>query len=153
MRVSDYLKEKFCLLELKAADKESAVHEIAAVLSAGGKLADKEKFVKDVLEREALGSTGIGNRVAIPHARTNAVRGFVIGFGRSTAGIDFQALDGESVNLVFLMGADPGELNLYLRILAELSKLLMNTAFRQTVMSAKTAKDVIAAINTFEKNL
>jgi len=152
MKVSNYLKEKYCLMNLESHTKKDAINEIAELLAAEGKLADKEKFVKDVLERENLGSTGIGNKVAIPHARTDAVRGLVIGFGRSMAGIDFQALDGDNVNLVFLMGADLGELNLYLRILAELSRLLMNASFRKTILAAKTAKEVIAAINTFEKS-
>jgi fructose PTS system EIIBC or EIIC component len=151
MRVSDYLKEKYCVMDIKSDNKDDAIKEIADCLVADGKLLDKDKFVSDVLEREALGSTGIGNNVGIPHARTDAVRGFVIGFGRSVSGIEFQALDGEKVNLVFLMGADPGELNLYLRILAELSKLLMNNAFRQALLVAKTSKEVVATVNSFEQ--
>jgi fructose PTS system EIIBC or EIIC component len=151
MKVSDYLKEKNCIMELVSVDKDGAIREIADCLDADGKLLDKVKFVLDVIERESLGSTGIGNSVGIPHARTDAVKGFVIGFGRSTAGIEFQALDGEEVNLVFLMGADPGELNLYLRLLAELSKLLMNNAFRQALLSSKTPKEVVQAINNFER--
>jgi len=151
MFVSDYLKDKFCVMDLKAKNKEDAVKEIALKLEEGGRLANKEKFIKDVLERENLGSTGIGNSVGIPHARTDAVKGFVVGFGKSNEGIDFKALDGEKVNLVFLMGADPAELNLYLRILAELSKLLMNSAFRQALMSAADEKEVIETIKKFEK--
>lgn len=152
MKVSDYLKEKFCVMDLKATDKKGAIKEVASALSAENKLIDEAKFIKDVLERETLGSTGIGNRVAIPHARTDAVKGFVIGFGKSAEGIEFQALDGEKVNLVFLMGADPAELNLYLRILAELSKLLMNSSFRQDLIAAKIERDVIDIIKKFEKN-
>jgi len=151
MVVSNYLREKFCLVDLQATNKEGAVKELAEVLSDGGKITDQEAFVKDVLEREELGSTGIGNKVGIPHARTKSVKGFVIAFGRSTSGIEFKSLDGEKVNLVFLMGADPGELNLYLRILAELSKLLMNPAFRDTLTSANSAAEVIAAVKKFEK--
>ena len=124
MVVSDYLKEKFCLVDLQATDKDGSIKEIAEVLVTAGKIIDEKSFIEDVLEREELGSTGIGNNVGIPHARTKAVKGFVIGFGRSKAGIEFKALDGEKVNLVFLMGADPSELNLYLRILAELSSYL-----------------------------
>lgn len=151
MVVSDYLKDKFCVMDLKALDKAGAVKEIAEKLDKSGKLINKGKFVKDVLEREALGSTGIGNSVGIPHARTDAVKGFVIGFGKSAEGINFEALDGEKVNLVFLMGADPGELNLYLRILAELSKLLMNSAFRQALISTGSEAEVIEIIKKFEK--
>ncbi len=151
MRVSDYLREKFCIIDLKAGDKESAIREVAQKLADAGKITNPEKFTKDVLEREGLGSTGIGSNVAIPHARTDAVKGFVIGFGRSVSGIEFAALDGEKVNLVFLMGADPAELNLYLRVLAELSKLLMNSAFRDALITAENEKSVIAIIKKFEK--
>lgn len=151
MSVSNYLKVKFCVMDLDSQDKESAIREIAGKLSEEGKLLNKDKFITDVLERESLGSTGIGNNVAIPHARTDSVRGFVIGFGRSKSGIEFNALDGDKVNLIFLMGADPGELNLYLRILAELSKLLMNNNFRQGLISASNAQEVVDTINKFEK--
>ncbi|MDP8289994.1 MAG: PTS sugar transporter subunit IIA [Candidatus Susulua stagnicola] len=151
MVVSDYLKEKFCLVDLQATDKDGSIKEIAEVLVTAGKIIDEKSFIEDVLEREELGSTGIGNNVGIPHARTKAVKGFVIGFGRSKAGIEFKALDGEKVNLVFLMGADPSELNLYLRILAELSKLLMNISFREALMAANSAAEVIAAVKKFER--
>lgn len=151
MKVSDYLQEDFCIKDLKADKKEDVIKEIVDSLDKGGKLADKEKFMGDVLERENLGSTGIGNGVAIPHARTDAVKGFVVGFGKSDSGIDFNSLDGGKVHLVFLMGADPSELNLYLRLLAELSKLLMNSNFRQILMLAKTPAEIITAIRKFEE--
>ncbi|MBN2484172.1 MAG: PTS sugar transporter subunit IIA [Candidatus Omnitrophica bacterium] len=151
MKVSEYLKKNYCVMDLNAADKEAAVREIAEELTSSGKVADKAKFIEDILERESLGSTGIGHKVAIPHARTASIKGFVIGFGKSKEGIDFNALDGEKVNLIFLMGADPRELNLYLRVLAELSKLLMNSAFREALVSAESADQVIQIIRQFEK--
>ena len=151
MAVSEYIKEKNCIMNLESPDKSGAIKEIANKLSDQGKIKNKEKFIEDVLEREFLGSTGIGNNVAIPHARTDSVKGFVIGFGKSVEGIEFKSLDGEKVNLVFLMGADPAELNLYLRILADLSKLLMNNSFRQALLSVNTPADVIETIKRFEK--
>ena len=149
--ISDYLQEKFCVMDLNSNGKENSIKEIANVLAKEGKLSNEEAFIDDVLERESLGSTGIGSNVAIPHARTSAVKGFVIGFGKSREGINFESLDGEKVNLVFLMGAEPSELNLYLRLLAELSKLLMNASFRQELILAKTGKEVIELIRKFEK--
>ena len=151
MVISDYLKEEYCLMDAKSQDKKGIIRELAQKLSASGRLIELEKFISDVIGREELGSTGIGNQVAIPHARTEAVKGIVIGFGRSLAGIKFDALDGDKVKLVFLMGADPSQLSLYLRILAELSKLLMNSSFRQELISAQTPKEVIKIINKFEK--
>ena len=151
MAVSDYLKVEFCVMDLESRNKKEAIIQIAERLSGSGKLLDKDKFIKDVLEREVLGSTGIGNKVGIPHARTNAVKGIVIGFGMSKQGIEFNALDGEKVNLIFLMGTEPEELNQYLRILAEVSKLLMNSSFRLELLGAVSEKDVIKAIKKFER--
>lgn len=150
MKISDYLKKEFCIMDLKAQDKEGVIREIASCLTVNGKIKDKEKFIQDILERESLGSTGIGHRVAIPHSRTDVVDGFAIGFGRSKEGIDFKALDGDKVNLVFLMGANPQELNLYLRLLAELSRLLMENSFRKELLSAQSAEEVIATIKKYE---
>jgi len=150
MRVSNYLKEEFCIMDLKATNKEEAIKEIALQLFKGGNILNLNEFIEDVLERETLGSTGIGHSIAIPHARTDAVKNFVIGFGYSVVGIDFNSLDGQKANLIFLMGADPKELNLYLRLLAELSKLLMNSSFRRELMEARTAEEIIKTIKKFE---
>ena len=150
MKVSDYLKEDFCLLDLTAATKEDAIREIASSLMKTGKVADLDTFVKDILERESLGSTGIGHGVAIPHARTDSISGFIVGFGRSSKGVDFNAIDSQDVHLVFLMGTAPKELNFYLRLLAELSKLLMDPSFRKALMSAESQKEAIKVIKDFE---
>lgn len=150
MKISDYLKKEFCIMDLKASTKEDAIREISVVLTPSGKVKDAGKFVSDILEREGLGSTGIGHKVAIPHSRTEAVESFVIGFGRSTNGIDFKAIDGDMVNLIFLMGANPRELNLYLRLLAELSRFLMENTFRKALLSACSADEIIEIFKRFE---
>lgn len=150
MKISDYLKKEFCIMDLKATTKEQAIREVASCLTVNGKIKDKEKFIQDILEREGLGSTGIGHKVAIPHSRTEVVNGFAIGFGRSKEGIDFKALDGDKVNLIFLMGANPSELNLYLRLLAELSRLLMENSFRRELVSANTEDEVVNIIRRYE---
>lgn len=138
-------------MELGVRTKQDAVRKIVTNLAVSGKIKDKDKFISDILERESLGSTGIGHKVAIPHARTETVTNFVIGFGRSPEGIDFNSIDGETVNLIFLMGANPQELNLYLRLLAELSRLLMESSFRRELLSIKDSEEVIEVIKKFEK--
>ncbi|MBD3246577.1 MAG: hypothetical protein GF333_06145 [Candidatus Omnitrophica bacterium] len=150
MKISDYLKEHACQMNLSAQNKEEAIREIAGSLNSGGEINEQEAFIRDILERESLGSTGIGHGVAIPHSRTDSVDGFLIGFGKSSSGVDFSALDGEPVHLIFLMGANPQELNLYLRLLAELSKLLMDAAFRRELMAAEKSSDIIALFQKFE---
>ncbi len=151
MKISNYLKEELCIMELKSKNKEEIIKEISyEIKEKEGDINDIEKFVRDILERENLGSTGIGHGVAIPHARTEAISNFVIGFGRSLEGVDFNAIDGQKVSLIFLMGANPRQLNLYLRLLAELSKLLMNPSFRKELMEVKTSLEVIETIKRFE---
>jgi PTS system fructose-specific IIC component len=151
MRLTDFLSAEHCVMDLKAQTKEAAIRELAAVLNNTGKVRDYEDFVKHVMEREKLGSTGIGNRVAIPHTPTNSVDGLVVVFGRSSCGIDFQSLDGEEVNSIFLMGTNPQELNIYLKLLAGLSKLLSDRAFREEFMRANTAEELIAVFKRYEK--
>lgn len=136
---------------LKASKKEAAIREIALSLVPSGKVKETDKFIGDILEREKLGSTGIGNGVAIPHSRTEAVEGIVMAFGRSPAGVEFKALDGAPVSLIFLMGTNPKELNVYLRFLAELSRLLMGASFRQELMAAAGQEEVINIFRKFEK--
>jgi fructose-specific phosphotransferase system IIA component len=150
MKISDYLKKEYCLMDLKAQTKEEAIREVASSLSVSGKVRNSEEFISEILKRESLGSTGIGHKVAIPHSRTNAVDGFIIGFGRSLREIDFKAIDGDTVNLIFIIGANPQELNLYLRLLAELSKLLMENSFRRELLSAASSQEVVDIFKKFE---
>jgi fructose-specific phosphotransferase system IIA component len=151
MRLTDFLKPEFCVMELKAGDKEAAIRELASVMTASGKISDKEDFIKHIMERERLGSTGIGNHVAIPHTPTKSVDGLVVAFGRSVHGIDFQSLDGDEVNLIFLLGTNPNELSIYLKFLATLSRLLNNRQFRQEFMAAGSADAIIEVLKKHEK--
>lgn len=143
MKVSVYLQKESCIVDLKALTKEEAIIEIVNHLARAGKVLDKHRLINDIMAREKLGSTGIGHKVAIPHSPTEGVDGFVIGFGRSAEGINFGSIDGDKVNLIFLMGTNPAELNLYLKLLAKLSKLLNEESFRNELMAAKSADEVM----------
>ncbi len=150
MRLFDYLAKENIVMDLRAVTKEEAVHELTVALVKAGKIKNEEQFIHDILEREKLGSTGIGLKVAIPHSPTDSIDGFVIGFGRSEMGIDFQSIDDDKVNLIFLMGTNPSELNLYLKLLSELSRLLRKSEFREQLMSAASPEDVILAVKKYE---
>ncbi|HTY45884.1 MAG TPA: fructose PTS transporter subunit IIA [Patescibacteria group bacterium] len=150
MKISDYLRADCCIMDVKATSMEGAIREIVLVMGKAAKIADTDKFISDLLERERLGSTGIGNNVAIPHSPTDSIEGFAIAFGRSSTGIDFRSLDGENVNLIFLMGTNPQELNLYLKLLAKLSKLLIEQSFRRELLSAVNAQQVIDIFRKYE---
>jgi fructose-specific phosphotransferase system IIA component len=151
MKLTDFLRPEFCAMNLKAGDKEAAIKELASVMMASGRINDKEDFIKHIMERERLGSTGIGNHVAIPHAPTQSVDGLVVAFGRSVHGVDFQSLDGDEVNLIFLLGTNPKDLSIYLKFLATLSRLLNNRQFREEFLAADSADALIEVLKKHEK--
>lgn len=151
MKFTDFLTKDCCVMELTAATKEEAIRELAAVLTAQGKITDKEDFIKHILERERLGSTGIGNHVAVPHCPTRSVKDLVMAFGRSSRGIEFGSLDGGEVNYIFMMGTNPDQLNVYLRLLASLSKLLTNRAFRDEFSCVSGAEQLVETFRKYER--
>ena len=152
MRISDYLKEDMICLNLKATGKEEAIRELGNFIRKAEEITNYEIFLKDVLEREKLTSTGIGEGVAIPHARTDAVSGFVIAFGKSEKGVEFDSLDGKKARLLFLMGTPKtAGLDEYLVLLAHLTRLLKGESFRESLLKAKSPAEIIDIFRNFEK--
>lgn len=144
MKIGELLKKDRINLNLQARDKEGVIRELASLFQDIPEMVDLQGFINDVFERERLNPTGIGNGVAIPHARTDNVKDFVIAFGRSTEGIDFEAMDGKPVNLFFLMGTPKEKgLNAYLKILARLTRLLQKESFRAELLQASTPEEII----------
>jgi PTS system fructose-specific IIC component len=152
MKISPHLKPEQILLQIKSNKKEDIIKELVALIKDSTEIKNFEEFQKDVFKREEIGSTGIGNGIAIPHARSEAVKEFIIVFGRSDAGIDFDAVDNKPVNLFFLMGT-PKEKNIngYLKILAHLSRLLTKKALREALVKAATAEEIIKEFEKAEK--
>jgi len=152
MKVSPFLKEERIILELKAKTKEEAIKEIAYLLKNAPEITNFDGFLNDIFEREKIGSTGIGKEIAIPHARTDNVKEFVIAIGRCKEGIEFQAIDKKPVKLIFLMGTPKEEgLDEYLKILAHLTRLIDKDSFRSSLFSAKTAKEIIDIFRSVEE--
>lgn len=151
MKLSDFLSVENCCMELKASTRDEAIVELAALLEKQGRISNREEFTRKIFERERLGSTGIGNHVAIPHAPTDTVQGLAVAFGRSAHGLDFRSLDGQEVNFVFLIGTNPADLNVYLKVLASLSRLVNDRIFREEFKLASTAQDAVAVIRKYEK--
>jgi fructose-specific phosphotransferase system IIA component len=151
MRISDYLEPGQILLELKASSKDEAIRTLADTLAANPRVTDLDAFVADTFERERFSTTGIGHGVAIPHARTESVSDIVIALGRAPGGMDFEALDGEPVRLVFLIGTPKRRhLSTYLSVLARLTRLLEKSAFREKLLEARNTEEVLAAFNRIE---
>ncbi len=143
MKISNFLKTDRIILDLKTKSKEETIRYLARLAENAPEIQNHEKFVSDIFERENLGTTGIGFHLALPHARTDAVSSFVIVVGYSKDGIDFSSLDGELVNLVFLMGTPKNEVQNYLGILAHLTRILKKENFRKSLFSAESPEQFI----------
>ncbi|MFH1784405.1 MAG: PTS sugar transporter subunit IIA [bacterium] len=146
MRIMDYLCKGAVAVDLKSKDKKGVINELVDLMLKAKKISDKDKIIKILLEREELGSTGIGQGIAIPHGKTNQVDEVVVAFGSSKQGVDFEALDGESVFLVFLLLAPMESSGVHLKALAKISRLLKDKYFRQALRDAKNADEVIKVI-------
>ena len=150
MKISDHISEKMICLTLKNTTKDGVIRELAELLKESEQVTDFDVFLKNVFEREKLGATGINNGIAIPHARTDAVNNIVIAFGRSSQGIDFNGVDDKPAKLVFLIGTPKKDVNKYLQVLAHLTRLLKKESFRQQLLEAQNADEILNAIREFE---
>jgi PTS system nitrogen regulatory IIA component len=145
MRIMDFLSERAIACQLKAQTKEGVIRELVVLLAQAGVVKEREvaKVVEILLNREALGSTGIGQGVAIPHGKCNAVNSLVGAFGVSAGGIDFGSLDGGPVHLFFLLIAPEDSAGPHLKALARISRLLKDKFFRDSLRQAKDEKTLL----------
>ncbi|MCD6097661.1 PTS sugar transporter subunit IIA [bacterium] len=148
MKLSQFCRSELIKFDLESTTKEGAIRELVELAAQSELVLDKEKLFRDVMEREKLLSTGIGFGTAYPHARTEAVKGLVIAFGRSEAGIDFDALDGAPVHLIFLVAVPKHEQSTHLTVIAQLSLILKEPVKREKLMSAAFPQEVIDLLDT-----
>jgi|SRR5665213_998720 len=152
MRISDFLVPEAVVLDLKSSDKKDVLSELLQPLANAGKITDAKKMVEVLLEREELGSTGIGGRIAIPHGKAAQVKELAASLGISKEGIPFDALDGEPVNLFIALVAPEGSAGLHLKALARISSLLKDKTFKKALLAAPSREDVLRLIETEEKD-
>jgi len=151
MRILDFLEKDSIELDLKAKNKKEVIEEMIEVLGKKNAIVDKKVAVESLLEREELGSTGVGQGIAIPHSKTKGVKELVGVFGVSRQGVDFDALDGETVNIFFMLLAPEGAAGLMLKALARVSNFLKNKYYRRKILDAKTMDDIVGIIEEEEK--
>ena len=143
MALIDLIGANVIKVPLTAKSKDEVVRELLGVLASAGRLADERKAYEAVLAREALGSTGLENGIAVPHAKTTAVKDLTIAIGIAPSGIDFQALDGKPSTLFFLILAPPDKSGPHIEALAEIARMTRSTAFCRSVAGARTAEEVV----------
>ncbi|MDI6703178.1 MAG: PTS sugar transporter subunit IIA [bacterium] len=147
MRLVDILSKDLINVDLKAKDKIGVLNELVDLLVKAGKVLNKEEAMRVLIAREELISTGVGNGIAIPHAKSKEVKSIVACFGRSKEGVDFNALDGEPVYLIFLLLVpEHGRSGAHIKILAKISRLLKNRYFRELLKKADSPSRVLELI-------
>jgi fructose-specific phosphotransferase system IIA component len=151
MKISDHLSEDSIFLGLKAENKDDAIRVMASRMKALDGIADRESFLAAVFEREKISSTGIGEGIAIPHARSNTVKKFIIAMGRFDDGVDFDSVDSKPVKLIFMMGTPKDEwVSEHLKFFAYLTKIIYEQDLRDIVLEAATPAEVASAFDEAE---
>ena len=145
MQLLDILKREAIIPELSGRHKKEVLEELCRVVATGGD-ADVGDLLQVLLEREKLGSTGIGDGIAIPHGKSKAIQSLMIACGRSREGVDFESMDGQPSHLFFLLLAPEHTAGVHLKALAKISKLLKDQSFRQEFLAAPGAKEIYELI-------
>ncbi|MFB5249542.1 PTS fructose transporter subunit IIABC [Bacillus cereus] len=143
MKITELLKRDTVIMNMTASNKEAVIDELVEKLNGANCLNNKAEFKEAILKRESQSTTGIGEGIAIPHAKTNAVKQPSICFGRSVSGINYESLDGQPSHLFFMIAASEGANNTHLETLSRLSTLLMDEGFRKQLLEAKDEEELL----------
>ncbi|MBN1939429.1 MAG: PTS sugar transporter subunit IIA [Candidatus Aminicenantes bacterium] len=152
MNVTRYLKPGRIVLDLKAADKRSGMEELMKIFVDSGAVPKgrTDDLLRILIERENQSSTGLGNGIALPHAKTDMVDRILVAFGLSREGIDFQSPDGEPAHFIFLVLAPTNESGEYLKALAAISTVMKDKSNRRRLLHAKTLEEALKIFNPCE---
>ena len=151
MKIQDVLNKNVMLFDLQATDKEGVINEMVQSLLDNGVVTDFETFKTGIMNREAQTSTGLGDGIAMPHSKNEAVKEATVLFAKSNKGVDYASLDGQPTDLFFMIAAPEGANDTHLAALAELSKYLMKPGFADKLRQASTPDQVIAAFDAEEQ--
>lgn len=154
MKFCNFVKTEAIRVDLEAADKESVIRELVSSLTASGQLkeGEQENIIQAIMKREELGSTGIGRGIAVPHTKHSSVSQPVGTVGVSQTGVDFQSLDGEKVQLFFLLISPPDRPGDHLRALENISKQLQDDTFCRFLKQSRTASDIKQILEEADNN-
>jgi fructose-specific phosphotransferase system IIA component len=153
MRLTDILKLDNVKLPIKAEDKTAVIEELITLLDANGDLEDTDKVRKAVLDRERTRTTGIGDGLAIPHGKTDGVKNLVMAFGRCQSPVDFEAIDGKPVSLVWLLSSPSDKTVPHINALARISKIMAKADVRKKLMSVKTTREIYDIVSEEDEKL
>jgi PTS system nitrogen regulatory IIA component len=146
MQITDMFKKEYIIEALKAKSKRAVLAELSEIFTRDHAGIQSEEMIEVLLEREKLGSTGIGDGIAIPHGKLKGLDSLVISFGRSREGIDFDSIDGRPAHIFFLLMAPESSTGQHLKALAKISRMLKDPEFRNDLLSAKNAEELYRKI-------
>jgi len=152
MKLLDILPKKSIIPDLKGRTKKQVLEELIDGLLQEKPELDRERLMAVLLERERLGSTGIGDGIAIPHGKIRDLHQLILTFGKSLAGVDFESMDGKPVHLFFLLVAPENCTGIHLRALARIARLLKNALVRKRLVSVSTQDEIYAVIQQEDDN-
>src|SRR2546430_3618923 len=153
MRLTEILKPQNIKIPLEARNKTDAIGELVKVLAASVDIADSKKVLDAVLEREATRTTGIGNGLAIPHGKCSGTKDLVMAIGKAATPIDFQAIDGRPVTIIWMLASPPDKTGPHIHALARISRLMTIDKFRQSLATATTGQEVFDIIKKQEESM
>ena len=150
MRITDLLKSESILLGAKPADKNAAIDQLTDLMEKGGNLTDKAEYKKDVLAREASGTTGLGDGIATPHAKSKGVKAAGLSAMTVPAGMDFESMDGKPSRLFFQIAAPDSANDEHMAILSKLATMIMDADFKEALIAAKSKEEFLKLIDDKE---
>ena len=153
MKICEVLNKSTIIPELKATTKEEAIDELLNIFSKDERILDLEGVKNSIMEREKIMSTGVGHGFGIPHCKTNKVKEILAAFGKTKEPINFDALDGNPVNLIFLLIGKDNLVAPHIKLLSRISLLMNNDEVRESLKKANTAEDIYAIFQSQESNI
>ena len=142
MKITELMNKDLIIPTLLAKTKKEALKELVDCVVKKESKVDSAELLRVLLEREELGSTGIGDGIAIPHGKIKKIENLIVFFGRSLDGVDFQSMDGKPTHIIFLLIAPENSAGIHLKALARISRLLKDSAFRRNIMGATTSQEI-----------
>jgi len=142
MKITELMGIDFIVPALSSKKKKGVLKEMVDCIARKEPDIDEKELLRVLLEREELGSTGIGDGIAIPHGKVKKIKGLIVAFGRSLPGIDFQSMDGNLTHIVFLLIAPENSAGVHLKALARISRLLKDSGFRKNLMEANSSQEI-----------
>lgn len=150
MKLSKFCDENLIKFDLKATSKKAVIEELVDLAAGSPLVKNRDELLQDIIHRENMVTTGIGYGVAFPHAKTKATKGIVIAFGRSEAGLDFDAMDKKPVHVFFMIAAPEDAIGAHLNVMARLSYIMKSAENRESLLTVSSPGELLSILDSVE---